>query len=134
MIVMIALYIWIISEVYRQEIFYSLIRLSRDSSVELDSGFFKGALRSRSYSAADQSIHSLRLKEPRQRSVTVSVCSQYLRFTDLSIVYLVYFKLLGMSEMLKYLSILISYCYLHDFLRLFFILICKAAAVQLITS
>ena len=55
-IVMIALYIWIISEVSRQEIFYSLIRLSRDSSVELDSGFFKGALRSRSYSAADQNI------------------------------------------------------------------------------
>ena len=134
MVVMIALYIWIISEVSRQEIFYSLIRLSRDSSVELDSGFFKGALCSCSYSAADQSIHSLCLKEPCQRSVTVSVCSQYLRFTDLSIVYLVYLKLLGMSEMLKYLSILISYCYLHDFLRLFFILICKAAAVQLITS
>ena len=118
MVVMVALYIRVVAQGSGHQFFHRLVRVARNASVELDSGLCEGVLLSASDSSADKRVDALRLQKSCQRSVAASLCSDYLCLSNLSVLYLVYLKLLGMTEMLKDLTVFVSYCYFHDLLIL----------------
>ena len=93
--------------------FYRLIGISGHSAVQLDSRLGKSILRPHTDSAADQGIHAQPGQKTCKRPVAASVRICHLFFYDLSVFYIIDLKLLCVSEMLKYISILKCYCYSH---------------------
>ena len=93
--------------------FYRLIGISGHSAVQLDSRLGKSILRPHTDSAADQGIHAQPGQKTCKRPVAASVRICHLFFCDLPVFHIIDLKLLCVSEMLKYISILKCYCYSH---------------------
>ena len=92
---------------------YRLIRAAGHAAVKPDSRIRQRHLRTCSDSAADQGIHSQIRKQARQSAMTASIGAYYLRFRNLTFFNIIYFKLLRMPKMLKYVSIFICDCNFH---------------------
>ena len=113
MIVVITLDVGIVGKSSFCKSFYRLVSASARTAVQPDSCFSESILSAHADATADKSINILILQKSGKRAVTASVCINNLLFCDLSIFYIVNFKLLGMTEMLKYLTIFISNCNSH---------------------
>ena len=83
---------------------YRLVARAADTAEKLNARTRKSHLRTASNAATDQNRHTLLRKESRKCSVTASVCIHDLGRNDLTVLYRVDLKLLGMSEVLKKLS------------------------------
>ena len=110
---MAALDIRIICKFSFDKCFHSLVCVTCDTAVQLDSCFSKSILRTHADPAADQSIRTELCQEPRQCSMPASICIRYLFFCDLTIFYVIDFELFCVSEMLIYISVFKCYCYSH---------------------
>ena len=64
--------------------------------------------------AANQYVDALICQKSCQSTVSGSVGANHFTFYDLIILYFIYLERLGLSEMLKYIAIVISYCDFHD--------------------
>ena len=93
--------------------FCRIIRRSLNTSIKFNSRVRQCHLSTHSNTATDQSVHFGCLKETGQRPMSASVCVYNLFSYDLAILCIIQFELLGMSEMLKDLSVFISDCNSH---------------------
>ena len=83
------------------------------SGVETDSGIGESVLCAHTDSAADQRVNLCCLQESRKSAVTAAVCVNDLLVYDFTVLDIIELELHRVSEMLKDLSIFISYCDFH---------------------
>ena len=103
----------IISEPALCECLRGLVRRSLDATIELYPGLSKGYLGAHPYSAADKDIGLDRIKEACKCAVAASVGVYNLLVDDLPVLDVVDLELLGVSEMLEDLPVVICDCYSH---------------------
>jgi hypothetical protein len=112
-VVVIASNLGIEVQLIRKQCVNRIVTRTADTAEKLNARTRKSHLRTASNAATDQNRHTLLRKESRKCSVTASVCIHDLGRNDLTVLYRVDLKLLGMSEVLKNLSVFISYCNFH---------------------
>ena len=93
---------------------YSCVRVTFRSGTKLHTRFCKSCLGSSADAAANQYVDALICQKSCQSAVSGSVGANHFTFYDLIILYFIYLERLGLSEMLKYIAIVISYCDFHD--------------------
>lgn len=103
----------VILEVMGQQGLHLGIRISLGAGVKLNAGLSQRRSRSSADSAADKDAHTLALQKPSQRTVAAAVGIHHLAAYYRTILYLVDFKLLGVSKVLKNLSVFKSNCNFH---------------------
>ena len=101
----------IVIEVPSDQGFYRLVGRTFRPSEEPYAGFEQRSLSSSAYSAADKDINVFVFQKIRQSSVAAAVCIDDLFVYYTAVLYFVYLELFSMSEVLEYLSVLISYRY-----------------------
>ena len=113
MVMMVAAGIGVISKVPLGKGLRRSVRRPLNAGIELDPRIGEGRLRSHADAAADQGIRLYRLQKSCKRAVAASVCIHDLFGDDLAFLNIVQLELLGMTEMLKNLSVFISDRYSH---------------------
>ena len=103
--------------------FHCLIRIAFRSGAQFNPCFSKRCLRSAADAAADQHIHRLFRQKTCQGPMSHTIGSDYFTGDYFIVLNLIYFKKLGSSKMLKYISIIISYSYFHFYLSCFLYII-----------
>ena len=117
-IVVVALDIGVIAEIVRKIRLDRCIARAAYTAVELDARLCKSHLCATANASADENVSTECLQKSRKCSVTASVCVRDLGGNDLTVFYSVDLKLLGVSEVLKDLSVFISNCNFHIFILL----------------
>ena len=97
---------------------YRLVARAADTAEKLNARTLKSHLSTAANPAADQYRYVLLREKSHKCTVTVSVRIHYLGRNDLTVLYRVDLKLLGMSEVLKDLSVIISYCNFYKFISI----------------
>lgn len=100
----------------RKQSLYRTVRIACNTAVQLDSRISKRILCSLAYSSADKRIDIVQLKEACKRSVSAAERGDNAFAFDAVILDLIHLEHFRMAEMLKNLSVLISYRYFHLFL------------------
>ena len=108
MVVVIAMGVRVESQRSLRERPCRLVRVSLHAGVELDADVGQRHLRAHADAAANQRVDLGRLQKSGQRSVATPVGINDLRSRKLSVFHIVQLELLGVTEMLKDLSVLIS--------------------------
>jgi hypothetical protein len=90
-----------------------LVSVSGSACADFDSRILERVQSSAAQTAADQHLNVVPGKKSCQRSVPDPVGTDHFTRYDLSVLYLIYFKTLSSSEMLKDISVIISYRNLH---------------------
>lgn len=114
-IVMIALNVGVVIEISREQSVYSVVGAARYPAVQTDPRLRESGLRAAANSAADQGINAKPRQQTRQGSVTAAVSVNDLRAYYLSVLDLEQLKLLRVPEVLKNISVFISYRNFHKF-------------------
>ena len=120
MIVMIAFYVRIISESAGKKCFDRSIARAADTSIQLNTCLGKCHLCATADSAANECVNFQILEDCGKRAVSLTVGISNRAACDLSVFYVVNLKLLGVTEVLKDLSVFISYCNFHNSISLIF--------------
>lgn len=110
---MFAMHLRAIGKRSRKQGVYRLIRTPGHTAIKLNACFHQGRLRTRTDSAADQCVHTPSGKQSRQSAVPISIGIHHLCICNFSASDLVNLKLLCPTKMRKYISIVVSNCYLH---------------------
>ena len=97
---------------------YCIVARAADTAVKPNACTCKCHLSTTANSAANENISTHCLQKARQCTVTASIRVNDLGRNDLSILYCVDLKLLGMSKVLKDLSVFVSNCNFHIFILL----------------
>ena len=113
MVVVVALYVGIKSKRTAKQCFDCGIRRATNTAVKFDSCLCQCHLCSAADAAANKSINTERRKKSCQCSVTATIGVNHFTIYNFSAFYCVNPKLLGMTEVLKDLSVFISYCNFH---------------------
>ena len=92
---------------------YCLVCAAADSAEKLYSAFLQRHLRTAAYAAAYQHVRLQCRKHACKRTVTGAVCIDYLRLDYFAVLDVVHLEVLGVTEMLKDISVFISYCDSH---------------------
>ena len=92
---------------------YCLLYIALSSCAQFYSGLFKSCLSASADASADQYIYILISQEPCKSTVACAVGTDHFAGDYLVVFHLIHFKKLSFSKMLKYVSIVIGYCYLH---------------------
>ena len=90
-----------------------MIRISLNAAEQLDSCLCQSRLRAAADPAANQHLHLQSGKHACKRTVSAAVGINDFRGEDFAVLYVVNLKLPGMTEVLKDLSIFISYRNFH---------------------
>ena len=112
-IVVVALDVRIIAEIVRKKRLDRCIARTADTAVELDARLRKSHLCATADTSADQYRYVLLREKSRKCAVTASVRIHDRCGNDLAVLYCVDLKLLGVTEMLKDLSVFVSNCNFH---------------------
>ena len=118
MVVVVALDVRVIAESVCKKRLDRLVARAADTAVELDARLRKSHLCTAADPATDQYRYILLCEKSRKRAVTATVRIHDRCENDLAILYCVDLKLLGVSEMLKDLSVFVSNCNFHIFILL----------------
>jgi hypothetical protein len=113
MSVVITMRIRIIGKCSGRERFRCVVRQALHTCIQFDPGIRESHLSAHSNTTADQRIDLSRLKKTSQGAMSASVRVDNLLSGDLSVLYIVQFKLLRMSKMLENLSVFVSDCDPH---------------------
>ena len=113
-VVVIAADIWIVGESAGQQSVYRSISIAAYASVEPDTGFRQSHLSTASDAAADQRIDAMLHQKAGQRTVAAAIGVNDFGMSDFAVQDFVKLELLGMSEMLKNLSVFIGNCDFHS--------------------
>lgn len=117
--VVVTAHIRIVIKLPFQKRLHRRIRIAGYAAVKPDPDCRQRILRACSDTAADQGIHLIFFQKSCQRPVSVSVCVHNFGRYHVSVLHVIHFELLRMSEMLKNLSIFVSYTNFHRFLLSF---------------
>ena len=117
-IVVVALDVGVIAEIVCKKRLDRCIARTADTAVELDACLRKSHLCATADTSADQYRYILLCEKSRKRTVTATVRIHDRCGNDLAVLYCVDLKLLGVSEMLKDLSVFVSNCNFHIFILL----------------
>jgi len=115
-----------------QQSSYRIIGTADYAAVELNACLSKSSLCAAAYAAADKGIHAPVLEKARKGAVSAAHGIHNFAVLNSPVPYLINLKSFGMSEVLKYLSVVISYCNFHltrPFLFSAFAALAAAAAV-----
>lgn len=94
--------------------FYCFICAAGNAAEKLDAGLHKHALRTAADAAADYGIYIVAAQETGQGAMAASCGVCYLFVHDLCSFNVVELELFRMSEMLKNVSVFVSYCNSHN--------------------
>ena len=114
MVMVVAADIGIIDQLTLYQRFRSRVRAAADTAEKLNTGCIQRHPGAAAYAAADQNIHSQRLQNTGQGSVTASIGIHHLGRNDLALLNLVNLKLLSVAKMLEDLAVFISDCNSHN--------------------
>ena len=112
-IVVVALYVEVKSERSAEQRSGCGIAIPTDSAVKLDACLGKRHLCAAADAAANKCINTERGKKSCKSSVTAAVGIDYFTIYDFSVFCGINLKLLGMAEVLKDMSVFVSYCNFH---------------------
>ena len=118
MVVVVALDVRIIAEIVRKIRLDRCIARTADTAEKLNACICESHLSTAADPAADQYRYVLLCEKSRKRAVTATVRIHDRCGNDLAVLYCVDLKLLGVSEMLKDLSVFVSNCNFHIFILL----------------
>ena len=122
MLSMMAAYrIRIVIQSSRQELLHFLVRIAGTPRIQINPGLGKRCSGAAADTAANQHIHSAAQQKSRKSAVSLAVGIHDLRRHNLTILYMIHFKLLRMPKMLEHLSVFIRYCNFHLNILSFFI-------------
>ena len=110
--------IGIIVQAAAQQSLHLSVRISGSAGKQLDASLGQGIAGAAADTAANQGLHPVGSQESRQGPVAAAVGVHYLSGHYLAVLHLIDLELLRVPKMLKYLSIVISYCDLHLHSRL----------------
>ena len=113
LVVVVARYVGIKSKRTAKQCFDCGVRGAADTAVKLDSCLCQCHLCATADAAANKSINTKRRKKSCQCSVTATIGVNHFTIYNFSAFYCVNLKLLGVAEVLKNLSVFISYCNFH---------------------
>jgi hypothetical protein len=102
-----------VHEVSSQISLNCLVSASGSACADFDPRIFECVQGTAAQTAADQYLNSVPGKKSCQRAVSDPVGADHFTGYNLSVLYLIYFKTLSSSEMLKDISVIISYRNLH---------------------
>ena len=119
MIVVFTMHIGIESKIAGNKSIYRFIGITFDTAVELYSVFCQRHLCTAANTAANEYICFYSGEYAGQCTVTGAVGIYKLCFNDLAVFNIVQFELLGVTEMLKDISVLVSYCDSHNICSFF---------------
>ena len=117
-IVVVALDVRIIAEIVRKIRLDCCVARTADTAVELDARLRKSHLCATADPAADQYRYILLCEKSRKRTVTATVRIHDRCGNNLTVLDCVDLELLGVTEMLKDLSVFVSNCNFHIFILL----------------
>ena len=113
-VMVIAADIWIIDKSTGQQSVYRSVGIAACASVEADTGFRQSHLSTAADAAADQRIDAVLHQKACQRTVAAAIGVNDFGMSDFAVQDFVKLELLGMSEMLKDLSVFIGNCDFHS--------------------
>lgn len=96
--------------------FYCLVRTARNTAVQLYAGACKCIFCTLAYSSADKRVDIVQFQKACKRTVSAAKRRDYAFAFNFVIFRFIHLESFGVSEMLKNLSVLISYCYFLLFL------------------
>lgn len=114
MIVMVTMNIRLKNKLSLKQRLHCLICTAGHTAVKTDLRFCQCILSPGSNASADQCIHFIFREHPCKSAVAAAACIYHLRPGYLPVFNIINLKLLRMPEMLEYISVLISYCNLHN--------------------
>lgn len=117
--VMVAAHIRIVIKIPFQKRVHRRVRIAGYAAVKPDSRCRKRVLRACADAAADQGVHLIFFQKSCQRPVSVSVCIHNCGRHYFPVLHVIDLELLRMTEMLKNLSVFVSYTNFHRFLLSF---------------
>ena len=98
--------------------FHCLIRIALSTGTQLHTSFCKRGLCSAADASADEHIHRLFRQKPCQRAVSGAIGSDHFTGYYLMIFHFIHFEKLCLPKMLKYISVVVSYCDFHFYILL----------------
>ena len=110
MVVVVALYVGIKSKRTAEQCFDCGIRRATNTAVKLDSCLCQCHLCATADAAANKCVNAERGKKSCKCSVTATVGIHYFAAYNFSVLCVINLKLFGMAEVLKDLSVFVSYC------------------------
>ena len=113
MVVVIAFGFGVIVQAVGEEGRYSFVCITVDAAVQLDACLSKCRLRTAPDAAANEDVCLQCRKKSCQGTVSAAVGIYNFCIYDLAVLYLIELKLCGVTEVLKDLSVFISYCNFH---------------------
>lgn len=118
-VVMAALRIRIISEVPGKQRLHRRVAGAADAAVERDAGLGQRRLRTAADPAADKRVHMQAAKQRGQRAVAGAIRAYQLLGQNFAVAGIIDLELRRVTEVLKDLSVFISYCNYHRYIHSF---------------
>ena len=100
-------------ELARQQVGHGLVGAARYPAVEGDSGLGQGGFGSPADAAADEGVHALAPEQAGQSPVAAAAAVQYRAGGHLAVLHLIDLEGLGVTEVLKDLSVVVGNCDFH---------------------
>jgi hypothetical protein len=117
-IVVVALYIGIVSEVACKQSVHRIVAGTADTAVERNTCPGKSHLCATADAAANENLCTDRAKQTRKCAMSPTACIHNLGGYDFSVLDLIHFKFCCVTEVLKDLSVFVCYCNFHNFILL----------------
>ena len=121
MVMMIAADIGVIAKAAGKQRVHRCIRFTGNPAVELDARFRQSDLCAAAYAAADQDVYALLHQKTCQCAVTAAICIDDFRGDDAAIRHVIELELLGVTKVLKNLTVFISDCDFHGCFSFLFV-------------
>ena len=106
--------IGIVAQISAEQCAYCCVSVPTDTAVELDARFGQSCLGTAADAPANQSVHAVLHQEACQCAVTAAVGVNDFRMSDFAVHSFIKLELLGVTEMLKDLTVFIGNCNFHN--------------------
>ena len=114
MIMVVTVNIGIVAQISVEQCAHRSISVPADTAVELDARFGQSCLRTAADASANQSVHAVLYQEACQCAVTAAVGVNDFRMSDFAVHSFIKLELLGVTKMLKDLTVFIGNCNFHN--------------------
>ena len=104
----------IVAQISVEQCAHRSISVPADTAVELDTRFGQSCLRTAADASANQSVHAVLHQEACQCAVTAAVGVNDFRMSDFAVHSFLKLELLGVTEVLKDLTVFIGNCNFHN--------------------
>ena len=113
-IMVVTVNIGIVAQISAEQCAHRRVSVPADTAVELDARFGQCCLRTAADASANQSVHTVLHQEACQCAVTTAVGVNDFRMSDFAVHSFIKLELLGVTEVLKDLTVFIGNCNFHN--------------------